>query len=143
MSEENKFSFSFISAAPSSIVPGLPVTWSPWDPSPLFLQQRHSLTPQASQQLSIQTKISKYLQSLGNVTMTSNHPPHPPPPIPIKSESADYSISERKPQAKATKQKTLNSTYSSRSLTSENDEIIAEQNKYFSNSLNCLNMKEL
>lgn len=136
--------FSFL--APSSIVASLPLTWSPWDQSPLFLQQRLSLTPKATQQLSVQTKISKYLQSLGNV-MTSTLPHHPPQTIPIKSENVDCSISGKKRPTK-TKQKTLNSTFSSRSLTSdkENNAItqdLVEKNKYFSNSLNCLNMKDL
>lgn len=137
--------FSF-STAHSSIVPSLPATWSPWDQSPLFLQQQHSLTSQSQPQVSVQSKISKYLQSLNKI-MTTTNPPHPHrPTMPIRKESVDYSILERSQSARA-KSKILNNTYSSKSLTTDDDRRESffdhiEQNKYFSNSLNCLNMKD-
>lgn len=64
--------------------------------------------------------------------------------MPTRSENVDYSTSERS-RIKA-KQKALNATFSSKSLTTDNeqnDQCYLAEHKYFSNSLNCLNMKDL
>lgn len=127
--------------ASSSIVPNLPATWTPWDPSPTFLQQKHSLTSQSQQAPSLQNRIAKYLRSL---TTTTNPPLRRHQTMPTRSENVDCSTLERS-LIKA-KRKALNATFSSKSLTTDNDrnEIpFLGEHKYFSNSLNCLNMKDL
>lgn len=132
------FIFFFSNSAPSSIVANLPATWSPWDQSQLFLQQRHSLTTQSQQPLSIQSKISKYLQSLNKITMITNHRLHRHQMTPIRNENVDFLPLGKSPQK--VNQKTLKTTYSSRSLTTDKETTfnLAENNKYLSNSLNCL-----
>lgn len=133
----------FLYAAPSSIVASLPATWSPWDQSQLFLQQRNSLITQ--QPLSTQNKISRYLQSLNKITMITNRRLHRHQMTPIKSENVDFSPLAR--SRLKVNQKTLkatNRTYSSRSLTTEKTSLnLAEHNKYLSNSLNCLTWRDL
>lgn len=131
----------------NSIVPGLPVTWNLWNPDPTFQHQKLSLTSQSHQQQqpSLRSKITKYLQSLSNTTTTTNLPPPHHRTMSIKSVNVDSSTLE-KSRAKASK-KVLNATLSSKSLTTDNERneisYLVEHNKYFSNSLNCLNMKDL
>lgn len=71
--------------------------------------------------------------------MITNQPLHHHQMIPIKNENVDFSILEKN-QTKI-KRKTLNTTFSSKSLTTETLNL-DEKNKFFSNSLDsCLNMK--
>lgn len=77
--------------------------------------------------------------------MTTTNPPlHPHPMTPIRNENEDFSILERNHPVNV-KRKALNSTFSSKSLTTDNVtsfNLLVDQNKYFSNSLDsCLNMK--
>lgn len=71
--------------------------------------------------------------------MITNHPLHHHPMTPIKNENADFLTLER--NRLKVNQKTLHNSLSSKSLTTEKESSfnnLAEHNKFFSNSLNCL-----
>lgn len=121
------FSIIVLLAPPSPAHSQPPPSWSPWEPSPLFLQQRLSLTSQAPSYLQLVTN---------NAKITFQPTPHPSMKR-IKSENASSSLSERSP-AKA-KSRIHNSVKSliHRPLVEKDDF------KYFSNSLNCLDVAKL
>lgn len=116
----------------SSPVPSLLAAWSPWEPSPLFHQQRLSL---------ISSQVPSFLQrstnSISNARTTSQ-PIHQPLTTRQKSENASSSSHSEKSPSK-TKSKTHNSVKNliEPPLIEKNDF------KYLSNSLNCLDATKL
>lgn len=102
-------------------------TWSPWEPSPIFLQQSLSLT---SPQL-----ITKYLPSI-DTTRIISPPTHRRLATRPRSENDDYLGLERSPiRAKSRIHKSMKSLIDQPSKI-ESD--LIDDLKHFSSSFNCL-----
>lgn len=119
-------------------------TWSPWDPlSPLFIQQRLSLTtkPAPLTPCYLQHQPSPPPLVVSNTrTITKTSPQMIPRPLvtTLKSENGNSSVLEKSP-AKI-KLKLHRSAKSLIDCPSADEDFhnLADDYKYFSNSLNCL-----
>lgn len=115
----------------SSPVPSQLAAWSPWEPSPLFHQQRLSV---------ISSQVPSYLQHSTNSissARTTSQPIHQPLTTRQKSENASSSFSEKSPS------KIKSKTHNSVKNLIDKPLIEKDDFKYFSNSLNCLDATKL
>lgn len=118
----------------SQVLNQLATSWSPWEQSPLFLQQRHSLSS-----IQVPSYLLRSINSISNVKTTSQ-PTHHPLATKARNENENSSPSERSPTSR--KLKIHNSVKSLVNRPSREGNLM-EDYKFLSNSLNCLDVAKL
>lgn len=131
-------SFSRILVQPLQALSQQSVSWSPWEQSPLFLQQRQSL-------MSASSFLQRSTNSINNAK-TTFQPIHPPSTTRPKSENASCSHSAKSP---ARLKRRIHNSLKMIMRGTEHQNIthgrkdLVDDYKYLSNSLNCLDIAKL